>query len=162
MGFQAGQAVSRIGAAVSAVAGTKAGQNHYAMNGDLSEAAWRGAIAGRRWFVWSLGCVAWCVMVLITFCIYMGNAVDRQDARMYGGNEGVAESQGMLNAWLLSLPIVLLFLLVIYKRNIDFGLHRRKALYNFARTLSPFLAWAPNWLLYAGFAIVPITLQFVF
>jgi hypothetical protein len=164
-GYAAGQTIGHVAAGAGAFAGYKAGQNHYELTGDLREAAWRGAIAGRRWFIWTLSCVAWCCMVLITFCIYMGNAMDRQDAREYGSEyaaAGAADSQGMVYAWVLSLPIVLVYILVLYKRNIDFGLHRRKPIYDFAKVLSPFFAWAPNWLLYAGFIITPVTLQFVF
>jgi hypothetical protein len=164
MGYLTGRTIGRGAAGASAYAGVKAGQNHYHLTGDVTEAAWRGAIAGRRWFIWGLACIAYGIMYLITFCIFMGVGVDYSDYQEAPSAYTFAayqDSKGMFFAWLLSLPIIFIFLLVIYKRNIDFGLHKRKAIYNLAKVFSPFFAWAPNFLLYAGFVIVPVTLQFI-
>lgn len=164
----AGQAVSRVGAAVSAYAGTKAGQNVYEQTGDLTEAAWRGAISARRWFVWILGCIAWLVEVFITFCIFMNASVSRQDYEQFHNEydklseSGYLADMAMFKAWLIALPITFTLLMVIYKRNIDFGLHKRQAMYRYGKVFSPVVRWAPNFLLYAGLIIVPVTLQFVF
>lgn len=166
VGFAAGQTISHVAAGASAYAGTKAGQNHYERTGDLSEAAWRGAIAGRRWFVWGLSCVAWCAMVVVTFCMFMGMGVDytdlQDDPTSVAAIAAYRESSHTFYAWMLSLPIVLIYILVIYKRNIDFSLFRRKPIYDLAKLVSPLFAWAPNWLLYAGFVITPVALQFAF
>jgi uncharacterized membrane protein YgcG len=165
MAYLAGQTISRAAAGASAVAGAKAGKNYHDLTGDVTEAAWRGAIAARRWFVWGLSCVAWCVMVLITFCIMMGMGVDYQDYQQYHTADTLVayhDSQGMFFAWLVSLPIIFIFILVLYKRNIDFGLHKRHGVYDLGKTFAPLFAWAPNWLLYAGFVIVPVGFQFIF
>ena len=164
VGYAAGQTASRVAAGIGAYAGAKAGQAHYERTGDLSESLWLGAIAGRRWFVWLLACGAWTIMCLITFSIFMGVGVDYQDYEEFRSPETFAayqESRGMFFSWFLSLPVMVMFLLALYKRNIDFGLHRRNTIYGFARVVGSPLTWAPNWLLYLGFIIVPVSLQFI-
>jgi hypothetical protein len=116
----------------------------------MKQALWLGGIAGRRWtFYYSAWVLlgVYCVIALFAM-IAIGTAVgDAKEAGVPVNREGFAFGY----AWVMSIPIIWHSLLILHKRNVDFGMHRRGMWYHLARPLAKMTNLLPNWMLYAAF-----------
>ena len=139
--------VTTFGSLARAEQATRA---HYERTGDWKEALWLGGIAGRRWNFYYTAWVFLGIYCVIAFfgMVSMGMAVS--DAERLGEPVN-REGFNFIIGWALSLPICWSALLVLHKRNIDFGLHHRGTWYHLALPLAKMTNWLPNWMLYSAF-----------
>jgi len=132
----------------------RAGRNHYNVHGDLEEAIVYGAHALRRWWVWIFFVKVWIFSALfLCWMLYLRF----HDIR---GESFVPNSSAFDNVtYTLAafLPVALLGLLVIYCRNVDYSLFKRRFVYRVFRPLTKVLDWVPAWGFYL---IVPCALFF--
>jgi hypothetical protein len=137
--------------------GEQAARNHHARLGDWGQALWLGAIAGRRWTVYYSFWVILGIYCVISFFGIMAVGTAVTDAKEAG--EAVNEEGfNWIYGWTLSVPLCWSALLVIHKRNVDFGLHRRGMWYHLARPLAWLTNWLPNWIVYSTFVVAPLGL----
>jgi len=137
--------------------GYRAGRNHYNLHNDLEEAVIYGAHALRRWWVW-LGFVN-LTLIFVLATAWM-EYLRHHDIR----GESFPESATFKNTLLqfqIVIPIMVLLLAILYCRNVDYSLFKRRFVYKVLSPLVRLLDRIPNgalYLLIPLLAVLPIRL----
>lgn len=133
--------------------GVKAGKNHLNRGIPMTEAIAKGVNAGRRWTGWILA--TWLMFGIGLFSLAMLDA----DGKVYDYNGGI-------HMWAISLPFSGLILwplmFVIYNRNIDQSLFKRRALYHLVSPLARRLDRFSSITLYLMIPVVPYAIAIIF
>ena len=132
----------------------RAGRNYYNMHPDFGDAVIHGATALRRWWVWLFFVKVWIFSVLF-LCWMLW--LRFHDIRGESFVSNSAAFDNVTYTLIAFLPLALLGLLVVYCRNVDFSLFKRRLVYRVLRPLVAVLDRVPAW---AFYLIVPCALFF--
>lgn len=122
----------------------KAGQRYYDMHPDAVAAAEHGAHTLRRWWVWLFFAKVWLgSLAFLGWMLYVANHDIRGES--FPTDAGTNGFTIRLAVWIVP---ALIALLVVWTRNIDFGLSKRSGFYWMLRPVAKVLEWFPNWALY--------------
>ena len=145
MAAAAGDAVNRGGSMALGYLGYRSGKNHYEVNGDLVNAAWKGGGSAFRWWVWGSAWVLW----MFTGAMYAFGWWASHFTVSASGDPMVPvpsdAMRGLVTLWVIS-PF---FLGVTWCRFIDFSLFKRGFIYHIFRPLARIMAWCPTWALFS-------------
>lgn len=132
--------------------GVKAAKNHHARGLAWVDAAAKGANAGRRWTGWIIA--LWWMLFMGMFSLAMIDA----DGKVYDYNGGI-------HLWAISLFlsgfILWPIMFVIYNRNIDQSLFRRRLVYHLVRPLARVLDRFSSITLYLMIPVAPFAIAVV-
>lgn len=132
--------------------GVKAGKNHLARGIPLTEAIAKGINAGRRWTFWILA--VWLMFGMGLFSLMMIDA----DGKVYDYNGGI-------HMWAVTMAIAPFILwpiiFVIYNRNIDQSLFKRRWLYRVVSPLAHRLDRFSSITLYLMIPVVPYAIAII-
>ena len=132
----------------------RAGRNHYNVHGDLEEAVIYGAHALRRWWIWLFFVKVWIFSTCFLGWMLYLRFHDIRGESFVTNSSAFDNVTYTLAAFLLP---ALLGLLVLYCRNVDYSLFKRRFVYRVLRPLVVVLDRVPAWGLYL---IVPCALFF--
>lgn len=152
-GTQIGNAIGAVGERVAfggaVVLGIRAGQNRYAVSGDLQDAIWFGAKAARRWMTWFVSLALWIIAAIIVGVAYMVThdvGCSNQVGSCQYVDRGFSPDFHYAIFWM---TVGFLFTIgVTYTRNIDSSLFSRNPVYWVFRPVAFLVAWVPSFFLY--------------
>ena len=132
----------------------RAGRNHYNVHGDLEEAIIYGAHALRRWWIWIFFVKVWLFSAAFTaWMLYL----HFHDIRGESFQANSSDFNNVTLTGLIFLGPAALALAILYCRNVDYSLFKRRLVYKVLRPLVVVLDRVPAWGLYV---IVPCILCF--
>lgn len=130
----------------------KSGMAFYEMHPDPVEAALHGAAALRRWWIWLFWLKLWLLTLAgfawLSYLKY--HKIRGESFQDNGGGLDVIRTRILI----FIIPATA-SLLIMWSRNIDFALFKRRWFYGIVRPLALMFEWCPNWILYVTI-IMPV------
>lgn len=142
--FSAGQAVTHLGVIAT---GYHAYKNQYARTGDRIDAVWQALLTARRWYVWFIACwwmLAWAVWWWWLYTLDSDPHFHDYITSSHGGTW----THHFDHQYLIGFPVMFLWMGVLYCRNIDSGLFKRRLLYRIFNPFYRLMEWCPSFFMY--------------